>query len=75
MNVISLFDGMSCGRIALDKVGIKVDKYMACEIDPYDIAPVEKRFRIEEIGSTSSIEIGVRSLKANKPRRVISSLL
>ena len=27
MNVLSLFDGMSCGRIALDRLGIKVDKY------------------------------------------------
>jgi hypothetical protein len=32
MNVLSLFDGMSCGRIALDKAGIKVDKYYASEI-------------------------------------------
>ena len=33
MNVLSLFDGMSCGHLALDKVGIKVDNYYACEID------------------------------------------
>jgi len=32
---ISLFDGMSCGQIALDKLGIKVDKYFASEIDKY----------------------------------------
>lgn len=25
MNVLSCFDGMSCGRIALERVGIKVD--------------------------------------------------
>lgn len=37
MNVLSLFDGMSCGRIALDKAGIKVDKYYASEIDKYAI--------------------------------------
>lgn len=37
MNVLSLFDGMSCGRIALDKAGIKVDKYFASEIDKYAI--------------------------------------
>jgi DNA-cytosine methyltransferase len=35
MNVLSLFDGMSCGQIALDKLGIKVDKYFASEIDKY----------------------------------------
>jgi len=35
MNVLSLFDGMSCGRIALDRLGIPVDKYYASEIDKY----------------------------------------
>ena len=33
MNVLSLFDGMSCGMIALDRLGIKVDNYFASEID------------------------------------------
>lgn len=32
MKVLSLFDGMSCGQIALSKLGIKVDKYFASEI-------------------------------------------
>jgi len=35
MIILSLFDGMSCGRIALDRAGIKVDKYYASEIDKY----------------------------------------
>jgi len=37
MNVLSLFDGMSCGQIALDNLGIKVDNYFASEIDRYAI--------------------------------------
>lgn len=37
MNVLSLFDGMSCGRIALDRLDIKVDKYFASEIDKHAI--------------------------------------
>jgi site-specific DNA-cytosine methylase len=32
MNVLSLFDGISCGRVALERAGIKVDKYYASEI-------------------------------------------
>lgn len=32
-NVLSLFDGISCGRIALERAGISVDKYFASEID------------------------------------------
>ena len=37
MNVLSLFDGMSCGRIALERAGIAVDKYYASELDKYAI--------------------------------------
>ena len=33
MNVLSLFDGMSCGQIALNQLGFKVDNYFASEID------------------------------------------
>lgn len=33
MNVLSLFDGMSCGQIALSELGIKVNNYYASEID------------------------------------------
>lgn len=33
INVLSLFDGMSCGRIALERAGITVNKYYASEID------------------------------------------
>lgn len=33
MNVLSLFDGISCGQIALNRAGIKYDKYFASEID------------------------------------------
>lgn len=35
MNVLSLFDGMSCGRIALERAGINVETYYASEIDKY----------------------------------------
>lgn len=37
MNVLSLFDGMSCGQIALERSGFKVDNYYASEIDRYAI--------------------------------------
>lgn len=37
MNVLSLFDGMSCGQQALERVGIKVDRYFASEIDKHAI--------------------------------------
>lgn len=34
MRVLSLFDGISCGRVALDRAGISVDEYHAWEIEP-----------------------------------------
>ncbi|ANI22039.1 putative DNA-methyltransferase [Pseudoalteromonas phage vB_PspS-H40/1] len=37
MNVLSLFDGMSCGRIALERADIQVNKYYASELDKYAI--------------------------------------
>jgi len=33
MNILSLFDGISCARVALDVAGIPVNKYYACEIE------------------------------------------
>ena len=35
--VLSCFDGISCGQVALDRLGIKVGKYMASEVDKYAI--------------------------------------
>jgi len=37
LNILSLFDGISCGRIALENAGLKVDTYFASEIEKYSI--------------------------------------
>ena len=44
MNVLSLFDGMSCGQIALNRAGIKYDKYFASEIDKYAIEVTQHNY-------------------------------
>lgn len=44
MNVLSLFDGMSCGQIALNQLGIKVDEYYASEIDKWAIQVTQKNY-------------------------------
>ena len=44
INVISLFDGMSGGRIALDRAGIKVDNYFSSEIDKFAISVADKNW-------------------------------
>tara|TARA_R100001369_G_scaffold4886_2_gene13787 strand:+ start:60 stop:920 length:861 start_codon:yes stop_codon:yes gene_type:complete len=51
MNVLSLFDGMSCGQIALNKLGIEYDSYYASEIDKYAI-------KVAQMNYPNTIHIG-----------------
>lgn len=44
MNVLSLFDGISCGQIALERAGVKVDKYYASEIEEFAISITQKNY-------------------------------
>lgn len=44
MNVLSLFDGISCGQIALERAGIKVDNYFASEIDKHAIKVTQTNY-------------------------------
>lgn len=44
LTVLSLFDGMSCGQIALREAGIKVSNYFASEIDKHAIAQTQHNF-------------------------------
>lgn len=45
MNTLSLFDGISCGMVALERAGIKVDKYYSSEVDKHAIAISEKNYK------------------------------
>ena len=44
ITVLSLFDGMSCGQLALQKLGIKVKQYYAAEIDKHAIQVTQHNF-------------------------------
>jgi DNA (cytosine-5)-methyltransferase 3A len=44
MNVLSLFDGISCGQIALNRAGIKYDNYFASEIDKHAIKVTQHNY-------------------------------
>ena len=44
MNVLSLFDGISCGMVALHEMGINVEKYYSCEIEKNALAISKKNF-------------------------------
>ena len=57
INVLSLFDGMSCGQIALDRLGVKVNKYYASEIDKYAMTIAKKNYpNIEHIGDVTQVD-------------------
>lgn len=55
MNVLSLFDGISCGRVALERAGIKVNRYVSYEIDPKAIKVSKANWdNIERYGDVTS---------------------
>ena len=62
-SVLSLFDGMSCGQIALNRAGIEYDNYFASEIDKYAI-------KVTQTNYPRTIQLGdVREIKAeNLPK-------
>lgn len=58
MNVLSLFDGMSCGQIALDRIGVKYNKYYASEIDKFAIQVTQKNYpNTIQLGSVTDVDI------------------
>lgn len=58
MNVLSLFDGISCARVALDRAGIEVNAYMASEIDKNAIKVSEKNYPdIIRVGNVVGLEV------------------
>ena len=57
MKVLSLFDGMACGRIALEQLGITVEKYYASEIDKYAIQVAQANYPdIIQVGDVSNLD-------------------
>jgi DNA (cytosine-5)-methyltransferase 3A len=58
MNVLSLFDGISCGQVALERAGIKVDKYYASEINKYAISITQKNYKNTiQLGDITKLDI------------------
>lgn len=58
MNVLSLFDGLSCGQQALARAGIKVNKYYASEIDKYAIQVTQHNYPDTiQLGSVTEVDV------------------
>ena len=66
LNVLSLFDGMSCGQLALKKAGIKVNKYFSSEIDKYAIKVTQSNFpdtiQLGDVKAITSNQVGTIDL-------------
>ncbi|MCH5298057.1 MAG: DNA (cytosine-5-)-methyltransferase [Ruminococcus sp.] len=57
MKVLSLFDGISCGMVALERAGIPVERYVAYEIDKYAIKVSQKNYpQIEHCGNVFNVD-------------------
>ena len=57
MNVLSLFDGMSCGQQALERSNIKVDNYFASEIDKYAMQVTMANYpNTKQLGSVIDVD-------------------
>ncbi len=57
MNVLSLFDGMSCGQQALERAGFKVYNYFASEIDKYAIQVTMANYpNTKQLGSVVNVD-------------------
>jgi DNA (cytosine-5)-methyltransferase 3A len=54
INVLSLFDGLSCAKLALEKAGIKINKYYSSEICPHALAIQNHHYS----GDTNHIQLG-----------------
>ena len=63
MNVLSLFDGMSCGQLALQRAGIQVTNYFAAEIDKYAIQVTQANFPdTVQLGDVTKVKAGGQQL-------------
>ena len=58
LNVLSLFDGMSAGMLALERAGIKVKNYYASEIDKHSIKVSKANYpNIIQLGDVQNIDV------------------
>ncbi|MFC0778228.1 DNA cytosine methyltransferase [Flavobacterium sp. HJSW_4] len=72
INVLSLFDGISCAKLALEKAGIKINKYYSSEICPHALAIQNHHYS----GDTNFIQLGdVRKIDGIELRNEIDLVI
>lgn len=75
MKVLSLFDGISCGRVALHRAGIPVESYYASEIKPFAIkCSKENNADIIHIGDINKVHFWRNTLYTESTRYALSNI-
>ena len=76
MKVISLFDGLSGGQLALKKAGLNVSQYHSCEIDKYAIKVTQANFPATiqhgDVTKFNPVAIPLQKRYINKPDLLIA---
>ena len=58
INVLSYFDGISCGQIALERAGLEIENYFACEIKPHAIETTLINYpNTKHLGSVTEVDL------------------
>jgi len=69
--VVSLFDGISCGQVALERAGKVYNQYYASEIDKYAIAVTQKNYpHTMQLGDVTKIDWEVFKDRVNMIQKV-----
>ena len=75
MIVLSLFDGIACGRVALEKANIKVDEYYASEVDKYAIKVARHNYPdIKELGNVKHVSYMDNVLSCENSCRIVKKI-
>ena len=74
MNVLSLFDGMSCGQIALNRAGINYDSYFASEIKKAAIKVTKHNYpNTIHIGDVTKLKLSLTNQPMSSPTKIRST--
>ena len=74
VEVLSMYDGMSCGHIALNKIGAAITKYYATEIDKYAIQTTQHNFPDTiQLGDAFQVRDDGWKIESEGPREAVAA--
>lgn len=74
LEVLSMYDGMSCGRLALDKLGAHIAHYYATEIDKYAVRTTQHNFPDTiQLGDAFQVRDDGWKIESEGPREAVKA--